>query len=201
FSLGYNVIDATCPMVKEIHNIARRMEQKGYDIIVIGDKKHDEVHGIVGQLKNKAIVIDSPDRIPIKKIKKIIKASVVVQSTQRLENVLKIVSALKKYIPQVEFFNTICKPTRTKQEEIRTMPLKNDIMVIIGSKNSANTKRLYEISKSLNKNTYWVNSWQDIKPALLKRAKTAGVTAGASTPNSTTEEIINQIKQITSGRV
>ncbi len=123
------------------------------------------------------------------------------QSTQRLENVLKIVSALKKYIPQVEFFNTICKPTRTKQEEIRTMPLKNDIMVIIGSKNSANTKRLYEISKSLNKNTYWVNSWQDIKPAWLKRAKTAGVTAGASTPNSTTEEIINQIKQITSGRV
>jgi len=196
--LGYKVIDATCPMVKEIHNIARKMEKDGYFVIVIGDKKHDEVHGIVGQLKNKAIVIDNPDKIPVEKIKKIKKASIVVQSTQRLENVLKIVSVIEKFIPQVRFFNTICKPTRTKQEEIRTMPLKNDVMIIIGSKNSANTKRLYEISKSLNKNTYWVNSWQDIKPGWFKTARTAGVTSGASTPGSTTEEIINQIKQITS---
>ncbi|MEI6631186.1 MAG: 4-hydroxy-3-methylbut-2-enyl diphosphate reductase, partial [bacterium] len=79
--LGYQVIDATCPMVKEIHRIAHNMEAKGYKIIIIGDRQHDEVHGIIGQLKNKAIVIDNLKSIPLGAIRKLKKASVLVQST------------------------------------------------------------------------------------------------------------------------
>lgn len=193
---GYKIVDATCPMVKEIHRIARDMERKGYKIIVIGDKEHDEVRGIVGQLKDGAAVIDDIKHTPLKSIKKFKKACVVVQSTQNSNKVFKIVGVLSKYINGLEFFNTICKPTQRRQEEIVKMPLENDVMIIIGSKKSANTRRLYEISKSLNKCSHWVNSRSDIKRNWFKNAKTAGVTSGASTPDSITQEIIDYIRQI-----
>ena len=195
--LGYKIIDATCPMVKEIHLIAKQAEQKGYKIIIIGDKKHDEVRGILGQLRNKAIVIDNLKNIPIKKIKEIKKAVIVVQSTQNLEKVNAIVSNLKHYIKELSFFNTICEPTKIKQKELKEMSLGNDAMIIIGSKNSANTKRLYEISKSLNKNSYWINSKNEIKPWWFKDVRKLGITAGASTPDTTTKTIINYIRRIT----
>ncbi len=193
---GYKIIDATCPMVKEIHRIALRMEQKGYRIIIIGDQYHDEVAGIMGQLKTKAIVIDSLKSIPINKIKNIKKCAVVVQSTQNLEKVLTIVDLLKSYVKDLKFFNTICRPTRDKQEEINHMPEFNDVMIVIGSKTSANTKRLYEIALSLNKRSYWVQSKKDIKIGWFKNVGKVGVTSGASTPDSTTKEIVAYIKTI-----
>jgi len=196
FALGYKIIDATCPMVKDIHRIAQEMETKGYQIMIIGDKKHNEVHGIIGQLKRKAVVVNSLKHIPVKAIKKIKKAAVVVQSTQNLEKAIKIVDALKLYIPELKFFNTVCNPTRLKQEEIKRMPQENDVMIIIGSKTSANTRRLYEIAKSLNRRSYWVQSKNDIKLKWFKTAEGVGVTAGASTPDSTTEQVIEYIKEI-----
>ena len=193
---NYKIIDATCPMVKEIHRIAKDMEEKGYFIIVIGDKNHDEVRGIIGQLNKKAMVIEDIKDIDINKIKKLKKVAVVVQSTQELDKVLKIVEVLKRYIKELKFFNTICMPTRIKQKEIKEMPKKNDCMIIIGSKNSANTKRLYEISKKINKKTYWVNSAGEIKELWLKDVNTIGITAGASTPDETIKEVIEKIELI-----
>lgn len=192
-ALGYSIIDATCPMVKEIHKIAKEMEENGYKVIVIGDKKHDEVQGIIGQLKTNAIVIDKPEHIALKQLKKISKAAVVVQSTQNLENVLRVVNALRQHIKELKFCNTICNPTSRKQQEIKIMPRENDVMVIIGSKSSANTKRLYEISKSLNKRSYWVSSKDEIKKGWFKDAKSVGVTAGASTPDETTQKVISYL--------
>lgn len=195
-SLGYKIVDATCPMVKEIHKIASDMEEKGYTIIVIGDKNHDEVLGIIGQLKRKAIVIDSPQGVPFDKIKKIKKAAIVVQSTQNIEMVMKIVDTLKLYIKELKFFNTICRPTSIKQQEIKKMSLENDIMIVIGSKTSANTKRLYEISKSLNPKSFWVQSKQDIKTDWFKDVQRVGIAAGASTPVRNIEEIFEYIKRV-----
>jgi 4-hydroxy-3-methylbut-2-enyl diphosphate reductase len=180
-------------MVKEIHRIVQDMEQKGYRIIVIGDKKHDEVQGIIGQIKEKAIVIDEFKNIPQKAIKNIRRACVVVQSTQNEEKAFKIVNVLKPIILELKFFNTICKPTRTKQEEIKKMPLRNDIMIIIGSKTSANTKRLYEIAKSLNKHSFWIQSCKELKRTWFKGAENVGVTSGASTPDSTTQKVVKYI--------
>jgi 4-hydroxy-3-methylbut-2-enyl diphosphate reductase len=163
---------------------------------VIGDEKHDEVMGIAGQLKNKAIVIDEAGNIPLGKIKKIKKACVVVQSTQNLNKVLCIIGKIQPLIPDFKFINTICRPTRLKQDEIRKMPLENDAMVVIGSKTSANTKRLFEISHSLNPHTYWIQSAEDIKPGWFKGAKNVGITAGASTPDTTTQKVIAYLQRI-----
>jgi len=194
--LGYKIIDATCPMVKEIHRIAKDMEQKGYHIIIIGDKKHDEVRGIVGQLKKKCTIIENSKDIVINKIKSLKKACVVAQSTQELNKVLKIVAILKRHIEDLKFFNTICMPTRIKQQEIQNMPKKNDCMIIIGSKISANTKRLYEISRRLNKKTWWINSAGEIKKNWFKDVNSVGITAGASTPQETIKEVISYLQKI-----
>ena len=193
---GYRIIDATCPMVKEIHKIVIENESKGYNIIVIGDKKHDEVQGIIGHTRSKSIVIDKVENIPWKKLEGIKKACVVVQSTQNVDKVLKMAQVLKPRFQEFKFFNTICRPTRIKQQEIKTMPCENDVMVVIGSKNSANTRRLYEISKSLNKRTYWVGSQEELKSAWFRNAKSVGVTSGASTPEYTTREVIGRIKKL-----
>jgi 4-hydroxy-3-methylbut-2-enyl diphosphate reductase len=193
---GYKIVDATCPMVKEIHDIVQVSKKEGCKIVIIGDKQHDEVRGIMGQLNNRAIVIDGMRNIPLNEIKKIKKACVVVQSTQNVQKTLKIVDTLNKHIRELKFYNTICKPTRIKQKEATDMPLANDVMIIIGSRTSANTKRLYEISKSHNKRSYWIESGTEVNPKWFKGAKSVGIMAGASTPDTTTKQVIKRIRSL-----
>ena len=193
---GYKIVDATCPMVKGIHKIAKKMEDAGHTIIIIGDRDHDEVHGIMGQLKTRPIVIDHVHTIPRRRISKIRKAAVVVQSTQNADNVFKIIDVIKHHIPDLKIFNTICRPTRTRQAEMRTMPLKNDVMIIIGSRNSANTQRLCQIAKSLNSRTYCIASREDIKPEWFAGARSVGVASGASTPDVIINEIVEYLRQL-----
>ncbi len=192
-----NVIDATCPMVKEIHKIVIDMDKKGYKILVIGDHKHDEVQGIIGQIPRKAIVLENAEDIRAKITYRLPKAAVVIQSTQNLEKVLEMRNILEDLVSDLRFFNTICAPTRMKQEEIKSLAKANDRVIIIGSKESANTKRLYEIAKSINPNSYWVNSTADIQKAWFDKIETVGITAGASTPDETIEEIKDHIRKIT----
>jgi 4-hydroxy-3-methylbut-2-enyl diphosphate reductase len=193
---NYKIIDATCPMVTEIHKIAKMQEKKGCQIIIIGDKKHDEVQGILGQLKDKAIVVDSAKSIEEEKIKKIKEAAVVIQSTQNLEKVDKVMGLLKKYIANISFFNTICNPTRQKQKEIKTLAGENDLVIVIGSKTSANTKRLYQIAHRKNPNSYWINSQKSIKKDWFKNVRTVAISAGASTPPQTIKGIADYIRTI-----
>ena len=193
--LGYEIIDATCPMVKEIHSIAKDYERKNYMIIIIGDKKHDEVIGIKGNLKNKPIILSSSREIKELRSGHIKKAVVVAQSTQNEEKVKEIVSLLKKKISKLIFCNTICQPTRLKQKEIQQLPSTQDIMIIIGAKSSANTKRLYELSKKINPNTYWVNSRTEIRKSWFKDKLKVGIGAGASTPDYIIKEIESYIKK------
>ncbi len=193
---GYRVVDATCPMVHEIHRIVRRRDRCGDRIIVIGDRRHDEVQGIIGQIRHQALVIDTHGPIPWEKLRRTRRTTIVVQSTQNLDRVLPIVAALKTANPKVVFYNTICKPTRTKQEEVKLLPLRNDVVIVIGSRVSANTRRLYEIAHALNPRTHWIQGAEEIKARWLKNARTVGITAGASTPDSTTRAVIARIRTL-----
>ena len=196
-SLGYKIVDATCPMVKEIHRTAMEMEKELRRIIIIGDKRHAEVQGIVGHIKKRPIIIEDEKSIPLEKIDGINKACIVVQSTQNAEKVIKIFDIINRHIKDLKFFNTICSTTRKRQNEIRSMPKGNDIMIIIGSKRSANTKRLYQISKSLNKKSYWIQSKRDLKREWFRGIKSIGVTAGASTPDYTIKMVISSMRDFT----
>lgn len=192
---NYNIVDATCPLVHDIHEIARTMDSEGYRLIVIGDYNHDEVNGIAGQVKD-AIIIANPEDFEKKMPKKIRKVGVVVQSTQNIENVQKILAKIITKCHEMKYFDTICKPTKLYQGEIRKMPLVNDVMIIVGSFTSANTKRLTEISLSLNEKSYQVESGSDIKTEWLKESDIIGVTAGASTPDWIIEEVVEKLNSI-----
>jgi 4-hydroxy-3-methylbut-2-enyl diphosphate reductase len=191
---GFRIIDATCPMVKEIHRIAQTQEKKGYSIIIIGDKKHEEVQGIAGNLMHPAIIIEDARHIPAAKLAKLRRACIVAQSTQNLDKIEQIVDIVGRHVADCVFYNTVCKPTRAKQDEIKKMPAKNDVMIIIGSKKSANTKRLYEISKAQNTRSYWINSNEELKAAWFRGVKNVGITAGASTPDETIKRVIGHIQ-------
>ncbi|MFQ5952992.1 MAG: 4-hydroxy-3-methylbut-2-enyl diphosphate reductase [Candidatus Omnitrophota bacterium] len=186
---GYKIVNATCPMVKDIYKIARRLE-KTNKIIIIGDTGHDEVKGIAGQLKKRPVIIESPRKIPVEKLKRIKKAAVITQSTQTLENITNIMERLEKIIPRVKLYNTTCRTTVIKQQEIKSLPKKNDLVLIVGSPTSANTKRLYQIAKKINKKTYWIESAKNMRQAWFKRAKKVGIMAGASTPDEIVKDIV-----------
>ncbi|MFH1310363.1 MAG: 4-hydroxy-3-methylbut-2-enyl diphosphate reductase [Candidatus Omnitrophota bacterium] len=191
---GYIVVDATCPKVKEIYKIAKRLE-KNNRIIIIGDNNHAEVKGIAGQLKTKPITIDSAKSITQKKLSHVKKAAVITQSTQTIDNINEIMARLKELVPKIKLYDTTCRTTRIKQKEIKTLPKENDVMLIIGSKTSANTKRLHQISKSLNRKTYWIECARDLKLKWFKKNKTTGIMAGASTPDYITKEVVQTIKR------
>ncbi|MFH1664611.1 MAG: 4-hydroxy-3-methylbut-2-enyl diphosphate reductase [Candidatus Omnitrophota bacterium] len=194
-SCGYKIVDATCPKVKDIYKIARKLERTN-TVIIIGDKGHDEVKGIAGQLKNKPVTIESAGDIPSKKLSKIKKAAVITQSTQTMENISAIMSRLEKIIPKVKLYDTTCLTTRVKQEEIRSLPRENDTVLIIGSKTSANTKRLYQLSRKINRNTHWIECARGLRPEWFKNTAGVGIMAGASTPDYVTRAVVEKLEQL-----
>ena len=191
---GYRIVDATCPMVREIHRLVRRMAAAGRVVIVIGDRKHDEVAGIVGQCPRSAIVLDVSEPLPERRLRRIRRAAIVVQSTQNEARALALVEAIRALVPDLRFFNTICRPTRLKQQEVRVLPLNSDVVVVIGSRTSANTRRLYEIARSLNRRTHWIQTASGLRRAWFRNASTVGVTAGASTPEEIIRGVVGAIR-------
>jgi len=185
------VVDATCPMVVEIHETARDLELQGYKVAIIGDQNHDEVLGIAGQLTSSVVFSNPQEARDHPELYK--KLGVVVQSTQDIENVRKIVYELLLKAGEVRFVNTICKPTKDHQEEIRRMPLENDVMIIVGSFTSANTLRLTEISRGLNARTYQVQSAEELKSDWFIGVHRVGVSAGASTPDHIIRAVVERI--------
>ena len=190
---GMEIIDATCPLVQEIHDEVRKLAKDGRQIIIIGDHGHDEVLGIMSHAKN-AIVVSSPEEAQA--LRKVKHAGVVSQSTQSIENVQKITNILMTKIFDLHFINTICFPTKQNQEQIKTLASESDVMVIIGSFTSANSKRLTQLSLEINKNTYQVNSAKDVDPSWFEGAEKVGISAGASTPDYLIDQVDQKIKQL-----
>ncbi len=196
---GLRILDATCPLVKEIHKAVRSLEQEGYQIVIIGDHSHDEVLGIAGQVRQAMVfscVSELYDHPGFWK-----KIGVVVQSTQDMEKVRAILMELISRCHELRFINTICQPTADHQQEIRLMPPANDVMIIVGSLSSANTTRLTQIALSLNPRSYQVQSADELQPVWFRGAKSIGVSAGASTPDWILQQVIDRLQEITGGRV
>ena len=195
---GLEIVDATCPLVKEIHEKARDLCEAGYPVVIIGDHGHDEVKGIAAQVSD-ATVISAPEEVDSLERKNYRRLGVVVQSTQNVENVKAIIAELIPRCMELRFYNTICFPTTKHQSDIRTMPLTNDVMVIVGSFTSANTKRMTEISRQLNPRTHQVTGAHDLKAEWLDEAGSVGVHAGASTPDFVIREVVEGLCGLSGG--
>lgn len=188
-----NIIDATCPLVTEIHEEIKILESENRKTIIIGDHGHDEVMGIAAQVKNPIIISNVEEA---QKIGRLRKAGVVSQSTQMIENVQEIINVLMEKVYDLRFVNTICYPTRKNHTQVKELANISDIMIIIGSFTSANSKRLTELSKIRNKNSYQVVDENDIKKEWFKDVETIGVSAGASTPDNIIEKVIEKIHSV-----
>jgi len=190
-----NIIDATCPLVHEIHHEVKALHKEGRKIIIIGDHGHDEVIGIASQIPDPVIVASVKEAESLRKTKK---AGVVTQSTQTIENVQDIINILMTKVFDLRFVNTICFPTKRNQEQIKELSEVTDLMIIIGSFTSANSKRLAELSSKRNENTFQVTCAAEIDSSWFKDdVNSVGISAGASTPDWIIESVIKKVKEIT----
>ena len=192
---GLNIIDATCPLVQEIHDEVEKLEKDGRQIIIIGDHGHDEVIGIMSHAKNPLVIATTEEANDLRKIKR---AGVVSQSTQTIENVQAIINILMTKIFDLHFINTICFPTKRNQEQIKELANDCDVMLIIGSFTSANSKRLTELALKINPKTYQVTCADDINYKWFNKAKKVGISAGASTPDYLIKEVYDKLVMLSS---
>ena len=195
---GVKIIDATCPYVKAVHEAAQQLVKEGYFVVLVGEKNHPEVIGTWGYLKDvngEGIIVESLEDLKPALDKQ--KVGVIAQTTQNEQFFKEVVGELAVWVNELKVINTICNATSVRQEEVRELAPKVDVMIIIGGKNSGNTTRLYRIAKSLNPNSYHIETEEELKEEWFENVKTVGVSAGASTPKWIIERVVNRIRELT----
>lgn len=179
--LCHDVLDATCPFVKKVHLAASRLYREGYQVVVVGEAGHPEVEATLPHAPGAVVVGDASEVADLPACKKI---GVVVQTTQSRSNLERVVSALLGKAEEVRVVNTICDATSGHQGACAELAARADVMIVIGGKISANTKRLAEIAAELCPRTYHIEGADELDPSWLDGAGLIGITAGASTPAS-----------------
>lgn len=191
-----DLVDATCVKVKKIHKIVEEFKNNGYNIIVVGDENHPEVQGIVGWCNNEVEVIkNSEDLIKIIDFSK--KYCLVCQTTFNSNIFKEILNTIEtNSYSNILVHNTICDATRKRQEACINLASKCDVMLIVGGKNSSNTKKLYELSKELCPNTFLIENYKEIPYNYIDKNTIVGVSAGASAPDWIIEEVISMLENL-----
>jgi 4-hydroxy-3-methylbut-2-enyl diphosphate reductase len=178
---GFKVINATCPRVLRVQVIINRYAKKGHAVIIAGDKDHPEVIGLLGYARGKGHAVDSMEALFA--LPRFENAIVVAQTTQNLSFYDGIKSWCRAHAPHYRIFDTICGSTEKRQTEIRMLAEENDAVIVVGGKESGNTRRLAEIAAGAGKPTVHIEDASEIDYESLSHAKTIALTAGASTPN------------------
>ncbi|NLW90629.1 MAG: bifunctional 4-hydroxy-3-methylbut-2-enyl diphosphate reductase/30S ribosomal protein S1 [Syntrophomonadaceae bacterium] len=192
-TLGLIVKDATCPLVKQVHEIVASLSEK-YDIVVFGDRDHPEVQALIGWCDEQAIVVNDPDQICDLQISA--KMAVVSQTTKDEKKFERVVDALKSKCPELRVFNTICPATRLRQKAARDLCSQVDVMLVIGDSKSSNTATLYKECLDTGVNTYQIQSSGDIDIKWFRDAAKVGITAGASTPDWIIKEVVERMTEM-----
>ena len=190
-----DVIDATCPFVSRAQDYVKKLKENGYNVIIIGENNHPEVLALKSQVSG-AIVIENGDEISKIKSLKGSKVGIVSQTTQSIENFKGLVCLIMDYFKEVLVINTICNATSQRQESAIALAGKVDLMLIVGGKNSGNTKRLYTLCKRIAKHTHHIETAKEIKKSMLRNVKNVGIAAGASTPDWIVNDVKTNIKKI-----
>lgn len=197
---GCKIVDATCPDVKRVQDKAQSLASEGYQVIIIGKADHPEVIGIKAyadlNAENSAIVISSVQEAlaGVVEIKKYQKVGVVIQTTQLVENFKEIIPIIAEHSKELKVFNTICNATQKRQNSAKELAKEVDLMIVVGSKNSANTTHLAEILSTITA-TVHIETYEelDLHKSLINKAQKIGVTAGASTPDYVINDVVKKV--------
>ncbi len=200
--MGFKVEDATCPFVKRVHDACQTLESEGFYPIIVGEKGHAEVRGIMSYVSQCDVVGGSRELESLfKRLRSmgVEKVGIVSQTTQPVEVFLDIVGCFVREFKDVRVVNTICLATRRRQDEARELSTKADVMLVVGDGRSRNTRKLYEICKSINPRTYFVESHRDVDPRWFTFCQVVGITAGASTPDHVIGQVEEEVKRLIGG--
>ncbi|NMB38592.1 MAG: 4-hydroxy-3-methylbut-2-enyl diphosphate reductase, partial [Firmicutes bacterium] len=190
---GAKVVDATCPYVSTIHKKVQKYHSLGYQIIIVGNKKHPEVIGINGWCDNSAVIVRDGNELDDVRLGQ--KVCIVAQTTEKADNFEQVVTAVSKRCAEVEAFNTICSATKERQQSAVEVSRQVDLMIVIGGKHSSNTKKLFEISRENCEKTILIENSAELDERIIlgDAVKKIGITAGASTPDWVIQEVIHKI--------
>ena len=193
-SSGTEIIDATCPYVTKPQQICEQMSSEGYDVVIFGDSNHPEVKGVQSYAHNGAKVVNSVEDLKDNRLNN--KIAIVAQTTRKVEEFLKIVNYLTTNYKEVRVFNTICNATFENQDAAKELSKEADVMIVIGGKNSSNTKQLFSIANESCSDSFLIENEKELKKEWFENKKLCGITAGASTPDWIIEKVIGKISKI-----
>lgn len=188
----YRVIDATCPFVKKAQNYARKLKSDGYQVVILGDRNHPEVKGLMGFAGDDAVVVNGAESIPVLKGK----IGIVVQTTKSVDTLKSVVSEIIDIVSEVKVYNTICDSTAQRLKETGELAQIVDHMLVVGGKNSANTTRLANLCRQIGVTIHHIETASEIDEQWFQDCKKVGITGGASTPGWIIDEVIGHLKTI-----
>jgi len=188
---GIKIIDATCPKVANVQAIIKKHAAQDYSVLIVGEREHPEVEGLLGYAAGKGRVVGSKEEVASLPVLE--KVCVVAQTTQNRDEFSEIAEAISQRFPGTCVFDTICESTDRRQTEVMEMAAGMDAMIIVGGRNSANTRRLAEISKRRGTPTFHIETAEDLEKIDLSPFRRIGVSAGASTPNWIIEKVLDDI--------
>jgi len=190
---GVRILDATCPRVKRVQKIIKQYATQGFSTLIVGDKEHAEVIGLLGFSQGKGFVVSSKE--DIEELPPLEKVCVVAQTTQNEESFNQIGKRIKERFRKSLIFNTICDSTQKRQEETLDLARKVEGMVVVGGKNSGNTLRLVKLSESTGTPTFFIENEDELDMDRLKPLSTIGVVGGTSTPLWILERVVKRIEE------
>lgn len=188
-----DIIDATCPLVARAQRMVDFLSSEGYKVIIAGEQGHPEVKGLVSYGKTETFVVSSIDEIPDMSSEKI---GIVGQTTFSIDRFKEIASEVINRSWEVRVFNTLCNASRKRQMAVEELVNKTDVIIVIGGKNSANTRRLADIAESKGAIVHHIESWEEVLPDWFINKERVGITAGASTPDWVIDRVLEKIRKL-----
>ena len=195
---GFQIFDATCPLVTKVHVEVAKLHKEGYEFIMIGHKGHPEVEGTMGQLSSGIHLVEDVADVATVNPSQTSKLALVTQTTLSVDDAAEISAAVKARFPRVRApkQQDICYATQNRQDAIKVMSPQVDLMIVVGSPTSSNSNRLAELARKLGVESYMVDSADELQPKWLEGRQRVGLTAGASAPEILVKEVIDRIKAL-----
>jgi 4-hydroxy-3-methylbut-2-en-1-yl diphosphate reductase len=192
---GLNVVEATCPLVHVAHRAVAALVRDGYHVVIIGQRDHVEVRGLTGDLDDFDVVLDEADVMALAERPRI---GIAAQTTQAIEKVRDLVASIRRRFPSsdVRFLDTVCKPTKDRQQSAVELARAADVVIVVGGKASNNTRELVETCRRHCSHVHHVQTEADLNPAWFGETQTVGITAGTSTPDEVIDRVEARIRSV-----
>jgi 4-hydroxy-3-methylbut-2-enyl diphosphate reductase len=200
---GLRVFDATCPLVTKVHVEVGKMREQGREVVMIGHEGHPEAEGTLGQSNDGMYLVETEADVEKLSVRDPQRLAYVTQTTLSMDDAARIVAALKRRFPAIvgPKKDDICYATQNRQDAVKILAPKCDVVIVVGSPNSSNSNRLREVATNLGREAYLVDRADEVRPEWIAGRRTIGVTAGASAPEVLVRDVVKRLEALGAGRV